>query len=95
MEMQTGVDFWTVHGGWFVFFLFFFPRLTLLFSSVVSGGFLWWLGWVLAPRLLTAILATYGFWNTNPVLVVLTWMWALGGESTEKGTASKSGKSSS
>jgi len=44
---------------------------------------------------LTAILATYGFWNTNPVLVVLTWMWALGGESTEKGTASKSGKSSS
>jgi hypothetical protein len=78
------MDFWAVHGFWFVFFMCFFPRLTLLFSSVVSGGFLWWLGWVIAPRLLVAILATSAYWDTNPVLVVFTWFWALAGEGTEK-----------
>jgi len=78
------VDFWQVHGWWFIFFIFFFPRLTLLFSSVLTGGFLWWLGWVFTPRLLVAILATTTFWHSNTFLVVLTWLWALGGESTEK-----------
>jgi hypothetical protein len=78
------VDFWQVHGWWFIFFMFFFPRLTLLFSSVLTGGWLWWLGWLFAPRLLVAILATTAFWNTNTVLVVFTWLWALCGESTEK-----------
>jgi len=77
-------NFWDVHGLWFIFFMFFFPRLTLLFSSVLFGGFWWWLGWFLAPRLLVAILATTAYWDTNPVLVVLTWIWSLSGESTEK-----------
>ena len=62
----------------------FFPRLTLLLSSVASGGILWWLGWLLAPRLTVAILATTAYWHTNIFLVVFTWLWALGGESTEK-----------
>jgi len=78
------VDFWDVHGLWFIFFMFLFPRLTLLFSSVLFGGFWWWLGWFLAPRLLVAILATTAYWDSNPVLVVFTWLWALSGESTEK-----------
>jgi hypothetical protein len=56
----------------------------LLFSSVVSGGILWWLGWLFVPRLLVAILATFVYWHTNTFLVVLTWIWALGGESSEK-----------
>ncbi|MGE0173277.1 MAG: hypothetical protein AB7T49_10840 [Oligoflexales bacterium] len=83
------MDFWDVHGIWFIFFMALFPRLTLLFSSVAFGGFLWWLGWVFAPRLLVAILATSAYWETNTVLVVLTWIWALSGETAEKGVAVK------
>lgn len=79
------VDFWEVHGLLFVICLFFFPRLTLLFATV-WGGVLWWIGWLFAPRLTVAILATSLYWETNTVLVVLTWLWALGGEGTEKGT---------
>ena len=79
-----GSNFWDVHGWWFLLSMFFFPRLTLLFSSVLSGGLLWWLGFVFAPRLLVAILATTAYWNTNMILVILTWFWAIGGESFEK-----------
>jgi hypothetical protein len=67
-----------------MFFMFFFPRLTLLFSSVAWGGILWWLGWIFAPRLLVAILATFSYWESNTLLVVLAWFWAIGGESAEK-----------
>lgn len=78
------VNFWDVHGLWFIFFMMLFPRLTILFTTVAFGGFWWWLGWFLAPRLLVAILATTAYWDTNSFLVVITWIWALGGESTEK-----------
>jgi len=78
------LNFWDVHGFWFILFMFFFPRLTLLFSSVATGGILWWLGWIFAPRLIVAILATHSYGMTNTVLVVLTWLWALGGETVEK-----------
>lgn len=77
-------SFWLHHGLWFVFFMCFFPRLTLLLSSVPFGGLLWWLGWIFAPRLLVAILATYNYGHTNIILCALTWLWALAGESTEK-----------
>jgi len=80
------MNFWEAHSILFLVFLFFFPRLTLLFSSVVTGGLLWWLGWIFAPRLLVAILATTAYWDTNPVLVTLSWFWAIGGESFEKKT---------
>lgn len=82
-------NFWDVHGVLFILCMFFFPRLTLLLSSVATGGLLWWLGWVLTPRLLTAILATSAYWETNPFLCVLAWIWALGGECCEKGAAQK------
>ena len=78
------IDFWQAHGCLFILFMFFFPRLTLLFSSVVSGGLLWWLGWIFAPRLLVAILATTTYWSTNIFLVILTWIWALCLETGEK-----------
>ena len=78
------INFWNIHGMWFVFFMFCFPRLTLFFGNVATGGLLWWLGFLLAPRLLVAILATTAYWDSNSVLVVLTWMWALYGESAEK-----------
>jgi len=77
------IDFWQVHGIWFIIFMFIFPRLTLLFATV-WGGPLWWIGLIFAPRLMVAILATFAYWHTNTILVVLTWIWALGGESTEK-----------
>ena len=81
MELTS---FWDIHGVWFILFMCIFPRLTLLFSSVVTGGMLWWLGWILAPRLLVAILATNSYWETNTLLVVCTWFWAIGGEGAEK-----------
>ena len=86
---EIKMDFWQVHGWVFILCLFFFPRLTLFFSSVASGGILWWTGFVFAPRLLVAILATTAYWNTNTILVVFTWFWALSGESTEKFVVSK------
>lgn len=82
-------NFWDVHGIIFIICMFFFPRLTLLFSSVATGGLLWWVGWLIAPRLLVAILATTHYWDTNQVLVVFTWIWALSGESTEKTVVKK------
>jgi hypothetical protein len=80
------VDFWTVHSILFILVMFFFPRLTMLFSGIAFaiGGPLFWIGWLLVPRLTVAILATSIYWSTNPILCVLTWIWALGGETTEK-----------
>ena len=86
------VDFWEMHGIWFIIFLFFFPRLTLLFSSVISGGFFWWIGWLCTPRILVALLALR-YWETNTTLVFFTWVWALGGEGLEKYKISKKRKS--
>lgn len=82
----TNPNFWDVHGLFFILFMCFFPRLTMLFATV-WGGFLWWVGWFFAPRLTVAILATTYYWDTNPVLCVFTWLWALAGESGEKVTA--------
>ena len=81
---QLSIDFWQVHGIFFIICLFFFPRLTLLLSDVASGGLLWWLGWLVAPRILVAVLATCNYVNSNPILVILSWCWALSGEGAEK-----------
>ena len=85
------IDFWDAHGLFFVFFLCFFPRLTMLFTGIcfVWGGFLFWLGWLFVPRFTIAILATTVYWSTNPVLCCITWLLALSGEGAEKSTASK------
>lgn len=82
------MNFWDYHGWLFILAMFFFPRLTMLFATAAGGGFWYWVGWLFAPRLTVAILATYFFWESNTVLVVFTWVWALGGESTEKRAAS-------
>lgn len=89
-DVQFGnVDFFTKHGWFFLFSIALFPRLTLLvsgliFSSIEFGGILWWLGFFFAPRILVASLATVSYWNTNQILVILSWLIALGGESSEK-----------
>lgn len=86
-SMQTvfgRVDFFQNHGFFFLIFITLFPRLTLLFSSVATGGFLWWLGFIFCPRILVASLATVAYFHTNPVLVIISWIVALGGETMEK-----------
>lgn len=77
-------SYWDHHGVLFLVFIALFPRLTLLFSSVATGGVLWWLGWLFAPRVLVAVLATFAYWIHDPILVVLAWLFAVGGESSEK-----------
>ena len=77
-------NFWQVHGVFFLIFITIFPRLTLFFSSVAFGGLFWWLGFIFAPRFLVAILATVAYWNTNKILVIISWLLAIGGESSEK-----------
>ena len=84
------MSFWQAHGILFLAFMFFFPRLTLLLSSVPFGGLLWWLGWFIAPRLLVAVLATTAYWTTDTLLVIITWIWALSLESGEKGLIARS-----
>jgi hypothetical protein len=92
-------DFTLVHQHWFLLCLALamFPRLTLAFMLVltdfVSGGVLWWLGYVVCPRLLIAILSLVYF-TDNPVLVVFAWLVAFSGESAEKSTATKGRKKS-
>lgn len=78
------VNFFQKHGVFFLLFITIFPRLTLLFSSVAFGGFFWWLGFFICPRILVASLATVSYFHTNPILVTLAWIVALGGETMEK-----------
>ncbi len=78
------IDYWQKRGPFFLIFITFFPRLTLLFSSVVTGGFLWWLGFFFLPRVLVATLATAAYWKTNPGLVTMSWFVAIFGEILEK-----------
>lgn len=83
-------SFWDNHSALFVVAMFFFPRLTMLFATSYGGGLLYWLGWLFVPRITVAVIATMLYGDTNTVLVVLAWLWALGGESAEKGGASRS-----
>ena len=83
MDFGT-VNFWEKHNVFFLIFIAIFPRLTLLFSSVAFGGFIWWLGFFFCPRILVASLATVAYFHTNPILVCLSLLIALGGEFFEK-----------
>ena len=80
------MDFWEVHGFWFIFFMFLFPRITMMCTGIFLGWMspLFFFGWLLLPRLTVAIIASMLYFNSNPVLCVFTWFWALGGECTEK-----------
>jgi len=77
------LDFWQQHGWLFLFGCTFFPRITTLFFSAVSFGFWYILGWIFAPHLLVAIIATEMYWDTNPVLVIIAWAVAFGGTGGE------------
>lgn len=77
------MDFWQVHGIFFLIFITFFPRLTMLFATAVSFGLLGWIGWLFAPHLTVAILATQYYWQTNPILCIIAWFIALAGTGGE------------
>jgi hypothetical protein len=83
------MDFWANHGWLFLIGCTFFPRITTLFFSAVSFGFWHIVGWIFAPHLLVAILATMYYWNTNPVLVIIAWLMAFCGTSGEASTVKK------
>ena len=76
-EAATAIDFWAVHGIGFCICLAIFPRITMLITGICTAwsGLLFWLGWVFAPRLTVAILATATYWGTNPILCVFVWVW--------------------
>lgn len=67
------MNFFDTHTTLTLLGLVFFPRITLLLANFVTGGVLWWLGWIFAPRLLIAILSL-PFWSTNPFLVIVAWL---------------------
>jgi hypothetical protein len=81
------MNFWETHSIWFVILMFFFPRLTMLFATTFGGGFFYWIGWFFVPRITVAIIATMLYSETNIVMVIFSWIWALSGEFTEKSIA--------
>lgn len=89
------VDFWTIHGWFFLLGLVFFPRITVWFFSAVTGGFWFWVGFLIFPRIFIAVIACIGFWDTNPVLCVISILCCLGGEVAEKSAGRKVGRKSS
>jgi hypothetical protein len=92
MSALAAINFWQAHPlGFLVLFgLACFPRITMLF---IGGpfGLLHWLGWLVAPHLLVAILATTTYWDTNPVLCIVAWFFAFAGTGTEGRAAHRLG----
>ena len=87
------VDFWSVHGLFFIFFMLLFPRITMLVTGIAFYNFahpvLFFFGWLLAPRLTVAIIATSVYWDTNPALCVLAWINAFAVGSASTGATAK------
>jgi hypothetical protein len=83
MNQIQSRNFWEVHGIFFLFFMAFFPRLTMLFATSAPFGILAWLGWLFFPYLTAAIFATKYYWHTNPVLCTIAWFMAFFGTGGE------------
>src|ERR1043166_1281189 len=66
------MNFWDVHGLLFLLGLVAFPRITVFFFSHVIGGPIFWIFFLIFPRLVIPILAAYHYWGTNPILVILS-----------------------
>lgn len=82
------MNFWDNHSVWFLLGAMVFPRITLLFFSVTPFGWLAWLGWLITPHLLVAILSL-PYWSENPVLVIGAWLMAFAGTGGEARTGSR------
>lgn len=84
VELESSINYFNNHGllnllGWV-----FFPRLMFWFFSAITGGFWFWIGVLIAPRIMVAFWATTYYWNSNPVICIIAWIIALSGESSEK-----------
>lgn len=77
------MNFWDIHGVFFLIFIALFPRLTMLVAVTIPFGWLIWLGWLLVPHLTVAILATQYYWETNPILCIISWFFAFAGTGGE------------
>lgn len=83
------MNFWEVHGVLFLIFMALFPRLTMLFATAVSFGLLAWIGWFFCPYLVAAIYATMIYWDTNPIICIIAWLFAIIGTFGEGKAAQK------
>ncbi len=87
---NAGINFFDAHTyDWCVLIgLALFPRITMLF---VGGPFsiLQWVGWALAPHFTVALMATFMYWDTNPVLVGVSWLFAFAGSGGEVKVSSR------
>lgn len=63
-------------------------------EEFVGGPFgaLQWLGWAFVPHFTVALFATFRYWETDPVLVVIAWIFAFAGTSVEAGTGASAGR---
>ena len=76
-------NFWAYHSIFLLIGLTLFPRISLFFCNI-STSLLFWLGWFFLPRIVIAINATIYYFDTNLILVIISWIIALSGESAEK-----------
>jgi hypothetical protein len=88
------MDFFAVHPGYSTLILLgcaFFPRITMFFIIDPFSSLLHALGWVFIPHFMVAILATFLYWETNPLLVVISWLLAFPTTGTEAKTTMRAG----
>tara|TARA_B100000029_G_C17231910_1_gene835682 strand:+ start:322 stop:633 length:312 start_codon:yes stop_codon:yes gene_type:complete len=76
-------DFWSNHNIIFLIGLTLFPRISLFFCNINFSIFTLF-GWLIIPRITIAVFATIYYLNSNPILVLLSWFFALSGETVEK-----------
>lgn len=76
------------HGILFLIGLALFPRITLLFFAATPFGWLAWIGWLIAPHFLVAVLSL-PYWQDHPYLVIVAWIMAFVGTGTEGGAANR------
>jgi hypothetical protein len=83
---DVAVSFFQAHPsalGWLMLAgLAIFPRITLLFVGP-HFGLLAWLGWIFCPHFVVAIIATTKYWDSDPLLCVVAWVFALAGTGGE------------
>ena len=89
MGPQEQTNFWEMHGLLFLAGLTFSPRITVLLFSGVTGGLLFWIFFLIFPRIVIPILAAYHYWDTNPVLVIVSFVICLSAETGEKAVVKK------
>lgn len=83
------MNFWDHHGTLFLLSAVFFPRLTILFGTMLTPlfGILGWIGWLIAPRFVIAFYATVTYGDQNPFLVAVSWVVAISALGAAGGSA--------